>query len=130
MKVVLIAVVVTASAYTLAAIALERYYAICKPLHSRVWHTKSHAMLVIGFVWLISIIANILMLFMYELRTYNRNGLNCAPKHSPGVHFAYQIWMTIVLLVIPLIMMTLLYGRQGGGVNLLAYDNCFRVGNK
>jgi hypothetical protein len=52
-------VVVTASAYTLAAIALERYYAICKPLHSRIWHTKSHAMAVIALVWLISIIANL-----------------------------------------------------------------------
>lgn len=49
-------VVVTASAWTLASIALERYYAICKPLHSRMWHTRSHAFAVIGFVWLISII--------------------------------------------------------------------------
>lgn len=85
------AVVVTASAYTLAAIALERYYAICKPLHSRIWHTRSHAFCVIGIVWLISIIANLFMLFMYELRTYNRTGLNCAPKYKPIVHFGYQV---------------------------------------
>ena len=45
------AVVVTASAYTLAAIALERYYAICRPLHSRIWHTRTHAMFVISLVW-------------------------------------------------------------------------------
>jgi cholecystokinin A receptor len=104
-------VVVTASAYTLAAIALERYYAICKPLHSRVWHTRSHAFCVIGIVWLISIIANLFMLFMYELRTYNRTGLNCAPKYKPIVHFGYQIYMTVVLLVIPLVLMTVLYGN-------------------
>uniref|UniRef100_A0AC34FDJ6 G-protein coupled receptors family 1 profile domain-containing protein n=1 Tax=Panagrolaimus sp. ES5 TaxID=591445 RepID=A0AC34FDJ6_9BILA len=103
-------VVVTASAYTLAAIALERYYAICKPLHSRIWHTRSHAFCVIGIVWLISIIANLFMLFMYELRTYNRTGLNCAPKYKPIVHFGYQIYMTVVLLVIPLVLMTVLYG--------------------
>ena len=81
----------TASAYTLAAIALERYYAICKPLHSRVWHTRSHAFCVIGVVWLIAIISNLFMLFMYELRTYNRSGLNCAPKYEPVVHFGYQV---------------------------------------
>lgn len=118
--------VVTASAYTLAAIALERYYAICKPLHSRVWHTRSHAFCVIGVVWLIAIISNLFMLFMYELRTYNRSGLNCAPKYEPVVHFGYQvgnfplifiifenifqIYMTVVLLVIPLVLMTVLYG--------------------
>uniref|UniRef100_A0A914CCZ5 G-protein coupled receptors family 1 profile domain-containing protein n=2 Tax=Acrobeloides nanus TaxID=290746 RepID=A0A914CCZ5_9BILA len=102
-------VVVTASAYTLAAIALERYYAICKPLHSRVWHTKSHACAVIGLVWLVSVIANFFMLFMYELRTYNETGLNCAPRHEPIVHFGYQIYMTMVLLVIPLVIMTGLY---------------------
>lgn len=50
------------------------------------------------------------MLFMYELRTYNRNGLNCAPKYEPIVHFGYQIYMTVVLLVIPLVLMTVLYG--------------------
>jgi len=47
---------------------------------------------------------------MYELRTYNRSGLNCAPKYEPVVHFGYQIYMTVVLLVIPLVLMTVLYG--------------------
>ncbi|KAL3122862.1 hypothetical protein niasHT_008774 [Heterodera trifolii] len=115
-------VVVTASAYTLAAIALERYYAICKPLHSRVWHTRTHAMFVISLVWLVSVIANVFMLFMYEERTYNRNGLNCAPKFEPIVHFGYQIYMTFVLLVIPLVTMTVLYanviGTLKGGIRI------------
>src|SRR4051812_36910746 len=92
-------------------VSIPRYYAICRPLHSRVWHTRSFAMLVIGLVWLVAIIANFLMLFMYEQRTYGRNGLNCAPRHSSGLHFAYQIYITIALLVVPLILMTLLYGR-------------------
>uniref|UniRef100_A0A1I7RZJ9 G_PROTEIN_RECEP_F1_2 domain-containing protein n=1 Tax=Bursaphelenchus xylophilus TaxID=6326 RepID=A0A1I7RZJ9_BURXY len=103
-------VVVTASAYTLAAIALERYYAICKPLQSRVWHTKTHAMAMIALVWVIAIVSNVFMLFLYELQTYNQSGLNCAPKHKPIVHFAYQVYMTIVLLVVPLVIMTCLYG--------------------
>ncbi|KAL3124505.1 hypothetical protein niasHT_004078 [Heterodera trifolii] len=115
-------VVVTASAYTLAAIALERYYAICKPLHSRVWHTRTHAMFVISLVWLVSVIANVFMLFMYEERTYYRNGLNCAPKFEPIVHFGYQIYMTFVLLVIPLVTMTVLYanviGTLKGGIRI------------
>ncbi|TKR68263.1 hypothetical protein L596_024265 [Steinernema carpocapsae] len=102
--------VVTASAYTLASIAIERYYAICQPLHSRVWATKSHAYMMISIVWVISLVSNIPMLFMYELRTYGQNGLNCAPRYNAIVHFGYQIYMTAVLLMVPLVMMTVLYG--------------------
>jgi hypothetical protein len=54
------------------------------------------------------VIANVFMLFMYEERSYNKNGLNCAPKFEPIVHFGYQIYMTIVLLIIPLITMIVL----------------------
>ncbi|KAL7075453.1 hypothetical protein ACQ4LE_005089 [Meloidogyne hapla] len=104
-------VVVTASAYTLAAIALERYYAICRPLQSRIWHTRTHAKFMISLVWLASIIVNLFMLFMYEERKFNTNGLNCSPKFKPLVHFSYQIYMTVMLLVIPLVAMTVLYGN-------------------
>jgi hypothetical protein len=61
--------------------------------------------LLFSLVWLTSIITNMLMLFMYEERTYNKNGINCAPKHEPIVHFAYQIYMTVVLLLVPLVTM-------------------------
>ncbi|KAF1763249.1 hypothetical protein GCK72_011515 [Caenorhabditis remanei] len=104
-------VVVTASAYTLAVIAFERYFAICKPLHSRIWQTRSHAYAMITLVWVIAIAANILMLFMYEQQTYSSNGYTCAPIHPPIYHFAYQVYMTVVLLVIPLVVMTGLYGN-------------------
>ncbi|CCD73018.2 G-protein coupled receptors family 1 profile domain-containing protein [Caenorhabditis elegans] len=104
-------VVVTASAYTLAVIAFERYFAICKPLHSRIWQTRSHAYAMITLVWVIAIAANILMLFMYEQQTYSSNGYTCAPIHPPIYHFAYQVYMTVVLLVIPLVVMAGLYGN-------------------
>uniref|UniRef100_A0A915AR34 G-protein coupled receptors family 1 profile domain-containing protein n=1 Tax=Parascaris univalens TaxID=6257 RepID=A0A915AR34_PARUN len=103
-------VVVTASAYTLAVIAFERYYAICRPLHSRIWQTRSHAYAMISLVWIISVLANFFMLFMFELQSYNVNGLTCAPRFEPIVHFAYQIYMTSVLLLIPLFLMIVLYG--------------------
>ncbi|KAK6740113.1 hypothetical protein RB195_008529 [Necator americanus] len=102
--------VVTASAYTLAVIAFERYYAICRPLHSRIWQTRSHAYAMIMLVWVIALAANVLMLFMYEERTYNGNGLTCTPIYKPVYHFANQVYMTIVLLAVPLVIMTVLYG--------------------
>lgn len=60
-----------ASAYTLVAIALERYNAICRPLHSRHWKTKSHAVKMIVAVWVISLLCSSPSLFMYNLVEIN-----------------------------------------------------------
>ncbi|KAL2780095.1 cholecystokinin receptor type A, partial [Daubentonia madagascariensis] len=45
---------VSVSTFNLVAISLERYGAICKPLQSRVWQTKSHALKVIAATWCLS----------------------------------------------------------------------------
>uniref|UniRef100_A0A8C0M7U3 Cholecystokinin receptor type A n=1 Tax=Canis lupus familiaris TaxID=9615 RepID=A0A8C0M7U3_CANLF len=45
---------VSVSTFNLVAISLERYGAICKPLQSRVWQTKSHALKVIATTWCLS----------------------------------------------------------------------------
>lgn len=42
------------STFSLVAIAIERYSAICNPLQSRVWQTRSHACRVIASTWLFS----------------------------------------------------------------------------
>ncbi|VDM43934.1 unnamed protein product [Toxocara canis] len=64
----------------------------------------------ISLVWIISVLANFFMLFMFELQSYNINGLTCAPRYKPIIHFGYQIYMTSVLLLIPLFLMIALYG--------------------
>lgn len=42
------------STFSLVAIAIERYSAICRPLQSRVWQTRSHAYRVITATWVLS----------------------------------------------------------------------------
>lgn len=71
-----LAVSVAASAYTLVAIALERYNAICRPLHSRHWKTKSHAVKVIVAVWVISFVCSSPALFIYNLVEINQGKLH------------------------------------------------------
>lgn len=52
-----LAVSISVSVWTLVAISLERYYAICQPLRSRGWQTLSHAYKIISIVWLLSLVA-------------------------------------------------------------------------
>jgi len=42
---------VAACSFTLSVIAMERYQAICKPLQSRHWKTKKHALAMIFMSW-------------------------------------------------------------------------------
>ncbi|VDO25109.1 unnamed protein product [Haemonchus placei] len=99
---------------------------VCIYTESRARQRQSHAYAMIMLVWVVALAANVLMLFMYEERPYNGNGLMCSPIHKPLYHFVY---MTIVLLAVPLVIMTVLYGsvirtlRLGIRLEIAAVDS-------
>ncbi|VDO50218.1 unnamed protein product [Haemonchus placei] len=101
---------VCASAYTLAVIAVERYYAICRPLQSRKWKTKKRALITISMVWLFSFICNVGSLFIFDNVPFG-NHWNCDTTKGPLIDFFYQLYVTLVLLFIPLCAMVSLYGH-------------------
>ncbi|XP_023362559.1 cholecystokinin receptor type A [Sarcophilus harrisii] len=106
---------VSVSTFNLVAISLERYSAICKPLQSRVWQTKSHALKVITATWCLSfmimspypIYSNLI-----PFTNYNNQTANMCRFLLPS-DVMQQSWHTFLLLIlflIPGIVMMVAYG--------------------
>ncbi|KAL1434045.1 hypothetical protein MTO96_012039 [Rhipicephalus appendiculatus] len=62
------AVSVCVSDWTLVAVSVERYYAICEPLRSRAWQTPRHAQRTLATVWTVSILLMLPIALLSELR--------------------------------------------------------------
>ncbi|NWU08772.1 CCKAR protein, partial [Cephalopterus ornatus] len=112
----LMGVSVAVSTFSLVAIALERYSAICNPLQSRAWQTRSHACRVIAGTW---VLAALLMLPYAVYSTTHPTALR-APRPPPAqcmhhwpserVRQAWYVLLLLVLFFIPGVVMTVAYG--------------------
>ncbi|NWY25503.1 CCKAR protein, partial [Pheucticus melanocephalus] len=106
---------VSVSTFNLVAISLERYSAICKPLQSRVWQTKSHALRVIAATWCVSfIIMSPYPIYskLVPFTKYNNTTANMCRLLWPS-DVIQQSWYTFLLLtlfLIPGIIMMIAYG--------------------
>ena len=100
------------SVFTLVAISLERYFAICEPLRSRSWQTLSHSYRIIGLVWLISMIIMIPVAVYQRLKPLRSGSHKCSEDWSNQNWLkAYTLFLDTMLLVLPLLMMLVAYGR-------------------
>ena len=111
---------VGASCFTLVAISLERYFAICRPLHSRSWQTLSHAYRCIAVCW---ILAAILMtpIAVFQKHQQLANDAHSCRELWPDVQLerAYTVLLDLALLVVPVLLMSLAYASV---VHALMYD--------
>nr|KAG5688408.1 hypothetical protein BaRGS_001190 [Batillaria attramentaria] len=106
-----IGVSVSVSCFTLVAISLERYFAICRPLHSRSWQTLSHAYKAIGVCWLLAFFIMIPLAVYHELKQIGPSAYVCAEVwDSEEWKKAYTMLLNLLLLVLPIILMSLAYG--------------------
>lgn len=93
-SVLLTGISVSISTFSLVAIAIERYSAICNPLKSRVWQTRSHAYRVIAATWVLALVIMIPYAVISNLdsfqRTDNTTAHKCRPKWPLAT--AEQAW--------------------------------------
>uniref|UniRef100_A0A670YY89 Gastrin/cholecystokinin type B receptor n=1 Tax=Pseudonaja textilis TaxID=8673 RepID=A0A670YY89_PSETE len=109
----LMAVSVSVSTFSLVAIAIERYSAICRPLQSRVWQTRSHAYRVIAATWVLSVLLMLPYPVYSTTQTLRRQPHRTECRHNwPGQHIrqAWYMLLLITLFLVPGLVMIVAYG--------------------
>lgn len=108
---ILTGVSVGVSSFTLVAISLERYFAICRPLQSRKWQTLSHAYRSILLIWGVACVIMI-PIPVHTNHENRRPGMyTCREKwEAELVERIYTVFLVLMLLLIPLIAMSVAYG--------------------
>ncbi|XP_023289891.1 cholecystokinin receptor type A [Orussus abietinus] len=104
------AVSVSVGVWTLVAISLERYFAICRPLKSRRWQTQFHAYKMIAIIWAASLTWNAPILVVSTLKSIRGGRHKCREEWpNVGMERAYNLFLDATLLLIPLIVMIMAY---------------------
>ncbi|XP_066146879.1 cholecystokinin receptor-like isoform X1 [Euwallacea fornicatus] len=104
------ACLVSVSAWTLVAISVERYYAICHPLRSLAWQTISHAYKTIAAIWLCSFACMLPTLVLSQLQPTKFGKHKCRETWpSPDYEKAFNLFLDLVLMVSPLLVLAAMY---------------------
>ncbi|KAG6459545.1 hypothetical protein O3G_MSEX011443 [Manduca sexta] len=104
------AVSVSVDVWTLVAISLERYFAICRPLKSRKWQTQCHAYKMIATVWILSIVLNAPILIVSTLQPMRGNAYKCREVWSSlELERAFNLGLDAGLLLVPFFVMSFAY---------------------
>ncbi|XP_074608803.1 galanin receptor 2a-like isoform X2 [Acropora palmata] len=100
-----------ASVFTMVAIAIERYYAVTRPLGNRATFTKDSLKVIISASW---IFGSILCLPDFLVKDFCKSYRACV-ANWPSAHAwmpkAYSLLWTVLLTAIPVSVMTVLYSR-------------------
>uniref|UniRef100_A0A8C4WNQ3 Gastrin/cholecystokinin type B receptor n=1 Tax=Eptatretus burgeri TaxID=7764 RepID=A0A8C4WNQ3_EPTBU len=110
----LMGISVSVSTFSLVAISLERYGAICAPLRSRSWQTRSHASRVVCATWILSLALMVPYGLYSQLLPFSKDdgstGHKCRMQWpSCTMQRVWPLFLLIVLFFLPGVIMLLAY---------------------
>ncbi|XP_075742153.1 cholecystokinin receptor type A-like [Rhipicephalus microplus] len=107
------AVSVCVSDWTLVAMSVERYYAICEPLRSRSWQTPRHAQRTVATVWTVSFLLMLPIALLSELRPIrDSRKMKCREDWGDLLYERlFTLFLDVLLLVLPLLIMVTTYAH-------------------
>ncbi|CAM4489642.1 unnamed protein product [Leuciscus chuanchicus] len=105
---------VSISTFSLVAIATERYSAICNPLKSRAWQTRSHAYKVIAATWVLSVGIMVPYPVFSVLVPINKSNITAHMCRldwpNSQVEQTWYVLLLFILFFIPGVVMIISYG--------------------
>ncbi|NXX44868.1 V1BR protein, partial [Tricholaema leucomelas] len=114
-----------ASTYMLIVMTLDRYLAVCHPLHS-LQQPSRQAYGMIGATWLLSCLLSLPQVFIFSLREVRQGSgvLDCwADFRYPWGARAYITWTTLCIFILPVAILTVCY-------SLICYEICNNLKGK
>ncbi|XP_076036028.1 uncharacterized protein LOC143021986 [Oratosquilla oratoria] len=106
-------VVAHASVLTIVVISVERYLSICQPLRSPALCTRTRAALFNAFVWILTVLATLPMLWLSQLSTYKYFDGSvvyiCLTPVNKEWQKNYYLGSIGVFFVLPLVLLLVLY---------------------
>ncbi|XP_068275530.1 vasopressin V1b receptor [Nyctibius grandis] len=114
-----------ASTYMLIVMTLDRYMAVCHPLHT-LQQPSRHAYVMIGATWLLSCLLSLPQIFIFSLREVRQGSgvLDCwADFRYPWGARAYITWTTLCIFILPVGILTICY-------SLICYEICKNLKGK
>ena len=106
------------SVFTLLAISIDRFFAIYEPLKSRLLFSRRRVKWLLVCVWIVSMLVSLPMLFVNSVRIEGVKGFaeiaTCRETWAAnGSKQSYNVFVFLVLYVIPVLFMSLAYIRIG-----------------
>ncbi|KAM9519965.1 vasopressin V1b receptor [Guaruba guarouba] len=114
-----------ASTYMLIMMTLDRYMAVCHPLHS-LQQPSRQAYVMIGATWLLSCLLSLPQVFIFSLQEVRQGSgvLDCwADFRYPWGARAYITWTTLCIFILPIGILTACY-------SLICYEICKNLKGK